>query len=217
MIIAVDVDDVVADLPSIWYALYNREYNDDLAPERVLSWDTHKYVKPECGERIYRYLDEPELYNAVLPVPGALEGVQLLRYYGHRVVFVTSAVPKQMGRKYWWLIAHHFLYGKDSREDYVEATDKSLIRADALVDDGPHNLENFQGTRVLFTRPHNHAAKDYHRVNSWKEVVRLLCGVSPAYWPLSGFPSGLEKGCCKEPYCKEPYSGIRATIESDKE
>ena len=77
-IIAMDVDSVVADLGTAWLNRYNRDYNDNMTNENILSWDTHKYVKPECGKKIYEYIEDPSLYDEVLPICGSLWAMDAL-------------------------------------------------------------------------------------------------------------------------------------------
>ena len=52
--------------------------------------------------------------------------------------------------------------------------DKSIIRADYMIDDHGNNLRTFQGTGVLFTASHNLHEQDFVRVNDWLEVRDLL-------------------------------------------
>ena len=51
---------------------------------------------------------------------------------------------------------------------------KWMIRADYIIDDHEKNLINFTGTGLLFDAPHNKHITDFQRVNSWKEVEKLL-------------------------------------------
>lgn len=161
MLIAVDVDGTVANLMDVWLSRYNRDYNDNLRFEQITEWDVSKFVKPECGERIYSYLDDPTIYNDVSPIEGAVDGVNSLRLAGHRVVFVTAGGEAS---KYEWLLKYGFL---DNRKDYVRCVDKSLIRADVLVDDGPHNLAVFHGGRILLRNPANG--------NEWVRGAWIAC------------------------------------------
>lgn len=170
--ILLDVDGVVADTHLEWYAKYNADYNDDLTPKRVTSWNLHEFVKPECGKKIYEYL-VPSLYDNVKPAAGALEYVNYARTF-YRVIFVTS-VYHEAGAKFKWLNNHKFFDGVEHpKMDYVEASDKSIIRGDMLVDDGLHNLVTFSGYKVVFDQPWNHAAPDgIERVMNFKELTYL--------------------------------------------
>jgi len=99
MVIACDVDDVACDLVTEWIRLYNRDYFDTLSTPDITEWNIVKFVKPECGDKIYDYLDNPSLYDTIYPVERSIDGVIALRNMGHRVVFVTSAVNGCAGRK----------------------------------------------------------------------------------------------------------------------
>jgi 5'-nucleotidase len=184
MIIACDVDGVVADLMTPWLRWYNWEIDgnksaDVLLMEQITQWDMHKIVHPSVGEKIYDFLQLPDAYDRVEPIDGALEGVNRLREMGHRVVFVTSTNVYQNGAKLKWLERHGFLELKNGflSPDYVEMKDKSLIRADVMIDDYPKNLEGFFGSQLLFTQPWNQDESRFNRRDDWKGVVGFF-----EYW-----------------------------------
>lgn len=154
-IIAVDVDDVVADLISEWLRRYNSKYDDHLTPENIHSWEVDEYVKPECGPKVFDLLRAPGFYGHVKPFEGALEAVENLRKLG-RVVFLTSCVPKTMDMKLAWLQEHGFLpKGNKGAQDFIACRDKYLVNADVLIDDRILNVEEFKGHALLIKRPHN--------------------------------------------------------------
>jgi 5'-nucleotidase len=154
MIIAMDVDGTVAKTIDRWLALYNLDYGDHLKTEDITSWNIEKFMKPECGTCIFEYLI-PSLYDHVLPEIGAKKFVDFARASGYRVVFVTS-VYKEAGAKYEWLMRNDFFAGVEKpKYDYVEASDKSLIHADILIDDGLHNISSFPGFGLIFDQPWN--------------------------------------------------------------
>ncbi len=174
-IVGIDIDDVVADLPAEWLRRYNRDWSDSLTRADITGWDIARLVKPECGERIFEYLYQPDLYDCVKPFPGALAGVEALRRGGCRAVFVTSANEAQSGPKLSWLDRHGFLTAKHRQSpDYAAMHDKSLLRAHALVDDGPQNLERFAGYKVLFSSTHNQEETRFPRAADWDDVLWLV-------------------------------------------
>jgi 5'-nucleotidase len=171
MLVAVDVDDTVADLLTAWLRRYNNDFHDWLRPEDITEWDITKFVKTDCGVSIYKYLEDPDIYNDVTPIEGAIQGVKLLRAAGHRVIFVTAGGEAS---KFEWLLKYEFL---DNRKDYVRCVDKSLIRADVLIDDGPHNLKDFIGERIMMLRPHNareRAEGKYWIACGWYEIPDMI-------------------------------------------
>src|SRR5260370_16889621 len=70
-------------------------------------------------------------------------------------VFVTSAAmdhPNSFAAKYSWL-KEHFPFIPDKR--IVFCGDKSIIRADFMIDDNEQNLAAFTGKGFIFSAPHN--------------------------------------------------------------
>ena len=45
--------------------------------------------------------------------------------------------------------------------------DKSIIRADFMIDDSVQNLKAFIGQGIVFTAPHNALDADFPRVTRW--------------------------------------------------
>lgn len=178
-IIAVDVDGVCADLHAEWLKRYNAEYSDDLTVSRIAQWDMVPAVKPECGKKIYKYLNDPDLYANVPVIEGAHDGITALRDDGWRVVFVTSCTKGMADQKWDWLERHCFLAPtKGQSADLIIAHDKSLIRADALLDDYDGNLGSWMRRGILLDAPYNRAAIGaWTRIRKWSEVPRALAGI----------------------------------------
>lgn len=165
-IIAIDVDDVVIELAKRWIEIYNKQWDDNLNCSNIVTWDIVKYVKPECGHKIYDILKRKDLYDGIEFVEGAYEGVLRIREDGHRVVYATAGnnpLKEQL------LVDNGFM--KD-RHDYIYTPDKSLVNANILFDDGFHNVKVFGGTGYLFSRPWNKEFSSWKpRVDNWDEFV----------------------------------------------
>lgn len=170
--IAVDVDGVCADIHTEWLRLYNRDYNDTLAIQNITDWDMTKFVKSECGIKIYEYLEDPTLYDNILPLPDARRRIGTLKAFGYRVIYATASPVKSYGRKFEWLKQYDFI---QNGNDYIETKDKGLIKADILIDDYPENFNSFVGRKIIFSRPWNlHDNRpDCFRVDTWNGVVNL--------------------------------------------
>ena len=52
--------------------------------------------------------------------------------------------------------------------------DKSIIRADFMIDDSLPNLKAFVGQGLVFTAPHNALDTEFPRVNGWADVARYF-------------------------------------------
>jgi 5'-nucleotidase len=177
MVIAIDVDGVVFDLVSEVLRRYNKDWDDHLAVSDITQWDVSKFAKPECGVKIYEYFEMPDAYEQALPVQNAYHGLLEIAKDGHRIVFVTTAAPGTAGVKQHILSDYGYL--KD-RKNYVECADKSLIKADVLVDDGIHNLRHFSGERVIFDQPWNRheSIGGAWRAKDWEDVVKIIRAIN---------------------------------------
>lgn len=183
--IVCDVDGVVASLLPAWLARYEKDFDHKLTNEDITAWDLKQFVKPECGVKIFDYLHDKTLYDEVLPIPGALAGIEALRELGYRIVFGTASNSSMSGRKLHWLEEHGFLtllFGSMSY-DYVELNDKRLLSgsACAIIDDYPKNLKGFLHP-VLFRQPHNHLGCPdepmTEHADGWTEVVAYFKNVT---------------------------------------
>lgn len=165
--IAVDQDQVLADLLGEWLYRYNNDYNDNLQKDQISTWDWHKLVKPECGKKIYSYLDDPDIFESLNVIDGSQEVVEELseRYE----IFVVTA-PWNINNvipKYRWL-KRHFPF-IDER-NYVFTRNKSIVGANWLIDDKVANFKGFNGISLLFDAPHNQTEKGYTRMLNWKMI-----------------------------------------------
>jgi 5'(3')-deoxyribonucleotidase len=120
---------------------YNLDWQDDLQPNQITDWAVDKFVKPECGMKIYDYLEDRTLYDKVQPIDGALEAINELRE-DWKIIYVTHSTKGHYLRKSFWLYDNGFLDPKDS---YAEMEDKSEVNAFALIDDYIKNVTTFRG------------------------------------------------------------------------
>jgi 5'-nucleotidase len=173
MLIGIDIDDTVADLVPTWIKRYNQKYSDTLAVKEISDWDISKFVKPECGKKIYDLLIK-NLYDDVLPIFGAIKGIHALREQGHQIVYITSFCPTTAGRKYDWLKEYHLI---ENLREYMECNNKALVRIDILIDDRAETIQNLSKSTIgiLYNRPWNVEAISHNlRARSWKDVLSFV-------------------------------------------
>jgi len=175
MRIGLDVDEVLLQLHALWISLYNHDYNDAMTVEDIVHWDIHELVKPECGNKIFNYL-QPFMYekDLIQPYPMARWAVDELRRLGHHIAFVTSCGPnnEMAESKEAYLRRHGFMRRWDL---FIPGSDKSNAPVDVLVDDHIKNVESFKGQAVLVTRPHNIREQTRRlRVHSLAEYANLM-------------------------------------------
>ncbi|MCA1030178.1 5'(3')-deoxyribonucleotidase [Bacillus timonensis] len=175
----IDMDSVICDLMTEWHGRYNRDYNDNLSVDRLKCWDSSKYVKPECREKIYNYLNEPGLFLNLKPLPDAIEVLRNLSKK-HEILIVTSSVTTAFSEKEKWVERNLPFIGK---ENIVFTHRKNKICGDLLFDDAPHNLLNFKNTgriAIAMDYPYNQSI-NVPRVKSWLEFEQ---GINENWWDL---------------------------------
>jgi len=172
MKIGIDFDDVIVDLVSRWLELYNKDWNDDLTNLEINDWDISRFVKPVCGDKIYDYLDRPELYDNISFIPGAIETIQKLKSENHEIFVITSYDHPS---KYIILKNNNIV---DDKNHYIVTDEKWLCDIDVLLDDNlsicmkcDKRIKSF-----VFDRPHNRNkfANKQARVFSWNEFYQKI-------------------------------------------
>jgi 5'-nucleotidase len=166
--ICVDMDEVMADAVAEHLLRYNRDYNATLTKADLLGkrfWE----VVPERHHAILDdYLREEDFFADLDVMPDAPRVLAELQR--HFEIFIASAameVPSSFNAKYRWL-ERHFPFIPHTH--IVFCGDKSILRADFLIDDNPRQLEAFDGTGILYDAPHNVAITGYTRVRNWREI-----------------------------------------------
>lgn len=171
--ICVDMDEVMADTLAEHIRRYNDEFNERVTREELHGKGLWEITPAERHQRLRAFLDEEDFF-ADLPV---IENSQaVLKDLSQRYeIFIASAamsVPYSLGPKFHWL-QRHFSFIPPTH--YVFCGDKSILRADFLIDDLPRNFTRFEGKGLLYTAPHNlNATGNFTRVNNWLEVAEYF-------------------------------------------
>jgi 5'(3')-deoxyribonucleotidase len=165
--IAIDMDEVVADLVEKHVRCYNRDFHDsvtlaDLRGKRL------REARPEHAQAIRSYLYDPEFFRDLKVIEDAQAVIHELNAYYE--IFITTAAmefPTSFAAKHAWLQEH---FSFISELNFVFCGDKSIVHADYLLDDDVRHFPRFIGQGVLFTAPHNLDESGYVRVNNWREA-----------------------------------------------
>jgi 5'-nucleotidase len=165
--IAVDLDTTLNNLEEVWVDRYNRDYNDTLTPDDLVVWDTSTVVKPECGMRIYDYLNEPGFFLNLGIKRDARTVMEYLQTFAE-VYIVTAYHHSWCKDKGDWVAK---CLPNFNLSNLVFLNDKFMFRADILIDDGAHNIEAYMQDVIVFNAPHNqHLENRFTRVNNWLEI-----------------------------------------------
>lgn len=164
--IGIDLDQVLNNLNKKWFQYYNEKYNDNLTMEAVTEWGITKFIKPECGNDIFKILAIPGFFRDLEIQPNAQAVVEWLCSY-YDVYIVSAAHYAVCGDKGAWLQEH---FPVIPYKNIIFCTNKSLVHVDYLIDDGCHNLETFTGQGLLFDSHHNQEENRFPRMKGWLEV-----------------------------------------------
>lgn len=177
MRLGIDLDGVIADFNAGWMRLYNQDFNADLKPEMVQTWDAFvsltrfnsnrefwEWAKSAGGEGLFRHL--PLFPDA----PGSLE--RLSR--NHKIVIITTKPPWAVSETYAWIADNKI----PTHEVHI-TTKKWEIDCDVYLDDGPHNLKALVAKRprrtvFRFVRPWNVPVTGVVDIDSWHEFEALI-------------------------------------------
>lgn len=173
MRIGIDMDEVMADTLGAQLAWFRERFGyrwtrADLAGKRLLE----DLPAPAHAAAHLEALREGSFFGTLPVMPGAIEVIG--RLAARHEVFVVSAAmqfPDSMAPKLRWL-ERHFPFIPVPH--VVFAGEKSIVDADALVDDNVHRFPRFRGRHILFDAPHNAGVQGYTRARSWAEVEALL-------------------------------------------
>lgn len=163
--IAIDMDEVMADVMPKFLDIYEYEFGRRLAKEEF--WGSKVYYREEA-KYLRNHLFEKGFFADLPVMPGSQEVIkELMEDYD---IFITTAAMEfrsSFEDKYDWLGQHFpFIHWRN----IVFCGDKSIIQADYMIDDHVFNLKKFPGKGLLFTASHNVMENRFTRVNNWEEV-----------------------------------------------
>jgi 5'(3')-deoxyribonucleotidase len=163
---------VMADALGEHLLRYNRHYGEQITIADLKGkwlWDV---VATDRHDVLDSYMRSDDFFEAMAVMPESQRVMRRLQT-NYEVFIATAAmeIPSSFQQKYRWL-AKHFPFIAAS--NIVYCGDKSILRADYLIDDNPRQLRRFTGEGILYSSPHNLAVKGYKRVNDWLEVEELF-------------------------------------------
>lgn len=167
-----DMDDVLADFLGYVIPLLNDMFNKNYKLEDVTNWN----LKALYGENVNDIFKTKSLFYNLKPKKDVLK--EFPKIYNSELfdVWVVTACMSTEGylEKLQWM-AKYFPDFPISR--LIPCSEKDTIWADAIVDDGLHNLKDYEliGEPIVYDMPHNKVFPNgdlvtYRRVHSIKEV-----------------------------------------------
>jgi 5'-nucleotidase len=173
--ICVDMDEVMADTLAEYLRRYNQTFDEAVTPQDLAGKGLWDIAPLDRQQQLRAFLDAEDFFEDLDLMPGSQD---VLRQLSSRFeIFIATqamAVPNSLGSKFRWL-QRHFPFIPPSH--YVFCGDKSILRADFLIDDLPKNILRFQGQGLLYSAPHNLAATGFLRVDNWQQVAEYFAAL----------------------------------------
>jgi len=175
--IGIDLDDVLSCFVPHLLQKYNIEYQDDLKPSDITSWEIGNFTKQECGSKILDIALGKNFFQYVPVMPHAQDVINWLDTFDNvKLYVVTSAHPYTVRDKADW-IAKHFpcLNPLVDTDRFISLKDKTLIDLDFIIDDNPNYGNEFKGKYILFDKAWNQSLGDkYIRVYNWLDIMKYF-------------------------------------------
>ena len=167
--ICVDMDEVMADTLAEHLRRYNKAFDEAVGPEHLAGKSLWEITPLDRQQQLRAFLDAEDFFEDLPLMPGAQDVLkQLSARYEVFIATQAMSVPNSLGPKSRWL-QRHFPFIPPTH--YVFCGNKSILRADYLIDDLPRNLERFEGQGILYTAPHNITTTGFVRVDNWRQVA----------------------------------------------
>ena len=167
--ICVDMDEVMADTLAEHLRRYNQTFEEEITTQDLSGKGLWEVAPLDRRAELRAFLDAEDFFEDLALIAGAQEVLtDLSERYEIFIATQAMTVPNSLGPKYRWLQLH-FPFIPPTH--YVFCGNKSILRADYLIDDLPRNLERFEGQGILYSAPHNLTATGFVRVDNWQEVA----------------------------------------------
>lgn len=169
--IAIDMDEVIADVIPKFLKLYNRDFGIPLDLVIEPGNEVFKQIPQDVDQKWLEYINEEGFFRDLAVIPDSQRVIKALQEkYDVYIVSAAMEFRNSLIDKYDWL-AEHFPF---IDWQHIMFCGNKIVEVDVLIDDRIKNFVNFKGRPLLYTSPHNLLITDYERVNTWEEVAGLL-------------------------------------------
>jgi 5'(3')-deoxyribonucleotidase len=171
--IGVDFDSTIAKIDLPWLERLNAARGTAYRPEDWSDWEL-SFLQAD-DRRLFFDLFTPDLYDTVMPYPGAPEVIRSLAAIpGVEIVCLTSNPEKDaegfLRAKKKWLHKHIPELG----DQIISAKTKTNLGLDILIDDAPHHHKDVDCICVLVRRPWNRKVVCPFQFTDWVDAKRVL-------------------------------------------
>jgi len=169
------MDEVMADTLAEHLRRYNQAFDEEVKVDDLVGKGLWEITPLDRQQQLRAFLDAEDFFEDLPLMP---DSQQVLKDLSARFeIYIATqamAVPNSLGPKYRWL-QRHFSFIPPTH--YVFCGNKSILRADYLIDDLPRNLQRFEGQVLLYSAPHNLTATGFVRMNNWQDVADYFAAI----------------------------------------
>lgn len=178
--ILVDLDDTLIDLLSKWVAAINKKYGTNVKAEDVDDWEITRFFPTLTRHQVFEPIFEDDFWDDIHPKEDAIQYLRLLKHEGFTIYICTNTNYKTLKDKMDNVLFKYFDFL--SWNDVIVTTNKQIVNADFLIDDGTHNLVGGSYKGILMDAPHNRnfdeSKHDIIRVRNWREIYAYLKSIT---------------------------------------
>lgn len=176
MIIALDLDCVINNLMEKTLEFYNTHNNKNIQMSDLTSYNFYDCIKKEDADGIVKLFKNKALWDSLMPIEGARDGLKKLVDDGHKVYIVTATAPENFSWKIQWIKKYFPFFNPNN---VIRMMDKSLFKCDVLIDDCLDQLlAHKMCYRVCLDYPWNRDITDFiydiRRCTNWKEILEAI-------------------------------------------
>ena len=174
--IAIDFDNVINNLLEKTLEIYNAQSGKNIQTSDITSYNFYECLDKKDAEGIVRLFKNKALWDSLVPIEGARDGLKKLVDAGHKVYIVTATAPENFTWKITWLKKYFPFFNADN---VIRMMDKSLIQADILIEDCAEQLVKHKSCdRICLDYPYNRNVSDYiygiRRCKNWTEILEAV-------------------------------------------
>lgn len=179
MIIVCDIDNILNNLAEKVIEVYNSYSKKKIQISDITSYNFYDCLPKEDADGIVSLFKEKSLWDSLKPLEGSQNGLKQLIKRGHHIYLATATDPINFAWKIAWIKQY---YPFISEDNVIRIMDKSLLKADVIIDDCLDNLINSFAERVTLNYPWNqNELKDYaygiRRADNWSDIVNIMIDI----------------------------------------
>lgn len=176
MIIMCDIDNTINDLLPKTLALYNSRTGKNIQVSDITTYNFSECLPLEDANGILELFKEKELWDSLEPLLDSQWGIKTLLNTDHKVYLATATHECNFEWKCDWIKKY---FPMISTDNIIRIKDKSLLRADVLIEDCLEQLISNVCERICLDYPHNrNPLKDYayeiYRASNWRDIIKYI-------------------------------------------